>query len=96
MGMTKNMLKVLMDGIKDTNMMMDYAEMAMDADMTDVASWFKSKAKKRMDSLESDYDYVCDRMNLREKVKSGDEIAEALKTHLEDQIDMLKNRYSAI
>lgn len=87
---------MLMDGIKDANMMMDYAEDAMDMEQTSSAMWFKNHAKTRVDMVKSDYDYISREIGLTEKAKSGDAIADALVGHLEYQISELMHRYNCL
>ncbi len=85
-----------MDEIKDTGMMLDYTEDAMDMDMTSAAMWFKNHAKTRIDMLKADYDYISREIGLHEKAKSGDAIADALIGHLDYQIGELNHRYAAL
>lgn len=96
MNCTRAMLNVLMDGIKDANMWLDSAEIAMEADKTEESNWFKSHAKKRIDALEMDYEYIKDSIGMVEKVKAGDEIAEALHQHILSQMDALKKRLESM
>ena len=96
MNCTRAMLSTLMDGIKDANMMLDYAEEAMKDDKPDVASWYKKHASKRIDALEMDHDYVSDQLHIPEKIRAGDEISTALHEHITNQIQDLHNRYNAL
>lgn len=95
MSCVKDMLSVLMDGIKDAEMVMEYAATAR-TEAPEWMMWFKNHVKIRLDQLDSDYDYVCRAINLNEKSRSGDEIAEALKSHLEMQIEMLHKKYDML
>lgn len=91
--MVKEMLSVLMDGIKDADMIMEYAEKAK-AMEDDTYEWFMQHAKMRVESLSNDYRRINDEIFLEAKAADGDPIAEALKCHLKDQIMHLKNKLS--
>ena len=93
--MVKYMLSILMDGIKDADMYIDYAIEAVDND-SPYSNWFKSHAKDRIDGLKSDYDFISREIHLSDKVKSGDDIAEALMCHLEYQMKSLTEKYNSI
>lgn len=93
--MIRYMLSILMDGIKDTEMYIGYAEEAADNN-SEYGSWFKNHAKMRYDALKTDYDFICKEINLQEKARSGDAIAEALMCHLQYQMKELNERYNAI
>lgn len=90
----RQMLGIVMDGIKDTEMFMDYADMAMEKGNEEFAMWFKQHAKSRMSMLEQDWDYVCNAIGMHERIREGDEIAHALKSHIMDQIQELHARYN--
>ena len=86
--MVRDMLSILMDNIKDTNMWLDYAENATGEHMV----WFMNHAKQRAASLQEDYDYIARAIGLLDKARSGDEIAEALLEHLNYQIKEIGSR----
>lgn len=90
--MVKYMLNVLMDGIKDANMLMDYATECDDDSKT--MMWFKNHAKARLDMVTSDYNYINESLGLQEKARSGDEMADALVGHLNYEMRELNNRYN--
>lgn len=92
--MVKYMLATLMDGIKDTNMMMDYAMECVDDPKS--MTWFKNHAKTRLDMATSDYNYIVDNLGLNEKIRSGDEMADALVSHLQYEMKELNSKYSMI
>lgn len=94
--MVKDMLAVLMDGITDVDMMLGYAMDAKNEGKDECMTWFKNHAKARMDTLTNDYNYVSQKIGLSEKVKAGDEIAEALSSHLMRQMTELNRKYSMI
>ena len=84
-----------MDGIKDTEMYIDYAIESADANSPYMA-WFKNHAKMRLENLKSDYDFISKEINLTDKARSGDPIADALMCHLEYQMKSLTDRYNSI
>lgn len=90
---TKHLLAVLMDGIKDAGMWLDYAREAETEGFPSRASWFKEHAKKRIDSLQSIHEYVDSEMKFDEKATAGDELALAFKDYICYQIKELKMRY---
>jgi len=90
--MVKYMLTILMDGIKDSNMLMDYAEEC--ANDLKAASWFKTHAKTRMDMVMNDYNFINEMVGLTEKARSGDEMADALISHLQYEMKELNSRYN--
>lgn len=94
--MIKYMLSILMDGIKDAGMYMDYAEKAKHEDDAEYMTWFKNHAKMRIDELARDYDYISNQIGLVEKVREGDEIAEALMSHLTYQMSEMTKRFNAL
>lgn len=84
-----NLLKVVMDGINDVDMILNYAE-ETDADVH--KDWFKSHARKRLDSAIQDFDWVANTTGLNDRVARQDEIAIALYEHIEKELMRLKNR----
>lgn len=91
--MVKEMLSVLMDGIKDSNMLMDYAE---ECDSQDVMIWFINHTKKRIEELGTDYAFIKTQIGLDQRVREGDAIAEALESHIEHEMENLKERIKSI
>ena len=96
MSSIKAMLSVLMDGIKDANMLLDYAKNAMTEGKTQAASWFKTHAKSRIDELDGVYNFVSDEIHLDEKVRQGDEVAMVLSEYINSQLDDLDRRCSSM
>lgn len=88
--MVKCMLKVLMDGIKDAEMMIDYAYQAHDMENVEMKTWFTNHAIKRTEMVESDFAFIKNKLGMAEKIRNGDVIAEALYDHLDDQVKSLK------
>lgn len=87
--MVRDMLSILMDNIKDTDMWLGYAENCTDMNYK---MWFVSHAKARASMLNEDYEYIAKEIGLLEKARSGDEIAEALLEHLNYQIKEIGSR----
>ncbi len=87
--MIKDMLSVLMDGITDTQMLIDYADVCRET-APDVCRWFTSHAEQRLEMLKCDWDDVFEKLEIDRKVKTGDEIAEALKCHIDTSIEHLE------
>lgn len=69
---TNDLLTVLMDGIRDTGMLIGYAENALMEGQSGRAAWFRNHAKKRLDQLEADYNDVGTVTGMAEKARSGD------------------------
>lgn len=90
MSITRYMLNVVMDGIKDTGMMADYAEHAFkDTEHKSAAGWFATRAKNRLSALERDWHDVHD------ELKQGhhdDDLIDALACHVDHSIADLKAR----
>lgn len=87
--MVREMLTVLMDGIKDSNMLIDYYE---ESNTQDEETFFHNHAKKRAEEVMSDYTFIKTKIGLDQKAKEGDAIAEALDGHLIHEINNLKMR----
>lgn len=84
-----DLLSVIMDEIKDTEMMYQYSQ---DPENEDYKNWFYDKAKNRLRMLMEDYEQVSNAIGLTAKVRSGDPIAEALDSHINYQIMDLKKQ----
>ena len=87
--MIKNAIAMLMDGITDVNMMIDYM---YDAETPEEESWIRKHIDSRMEWIWKDYEYVCMRLELKEKARGGDIMAEAFKSHLDHEMSELKRR----
>lgn len=88
MSVVGDMLSVVMDGIADTEMILDYADESEGNKM----NWFMDRAKKRYQMTQEDYDYVMNSAGIKERASDGDEIAEALCDHLRKQMTRLSAR----
>lgn len=87
--MVKEMLFVFMDGLADSNKMLDYAE---ECESQEVMSWFVNHSKKRMEELGTDYAYIRTQIGLDQRIREGDAIAEALESHMDKELEKLKER----
>ena len=96
MNSTRAMLTVLMDGIRDANMWLESAKTAAEANKPDESNWFKTHARKRIEALDADYDYIKDKTGIVAKVKAGDEIADSLHQHIVAQMKDLHARLEAM
>lgn len=90
MSMTRHMLSVIMDGIKDVGMVAGYAEEAHRMpDQKNAAEWFAMRAKTRLSHLERDWKDVHEEL---EEHSHNDELVDALACHVNHQIADLKAR----
>lgn len=87
--MVREILTVLMDGIKDANMLADYAH---ESEETEHKVWFLNHAKRRYEDLVSDYAFVKVNIGIEQKAREGDAIAEALAGHIEHEIADIKRK----
>lgn len=90
--MTKHLLAVLMDGITDTQMLLDYAEACEEQQGRE--RWFMQHAKQRLEMLRHDRDDVFDELGIEHKSKDGDEIAAALMSYIDMSIERLSDKVS--
>jgi hypothetical protein len=90
MSMIKHMLAVVMDGIKDGEMLTGYAEEAKThgADKS-VTSWFITRAQNRMSMAERDWHDVDDHLS---KERHDDEMLDALECHVNRSLANLRAR----
>jgi len=87
MSSINDLLSVIMDEIKDTNMVYEYAKKP---ENEAYKTWFCDRARTRLKTLIEDYDQVASVIGLSQKVREGDPIAQALDSHIEYQIEDLK------
>lgn len=90
--MINEMLTVLMDGIKDANMLVDYACDAMHAGMNIEADFFRDHAEQRYDKIVEDQEWIMRYIGIPEKVRQGDPISVALNDYVNYQIKDLRHR----
>lgn len=90
MSMMKHMLAVVMDGIKDAEMMAGYAEEAK-AHGADhgVVNWFKTRAQTRYSMAERDWHDVDDELK---GAKKDDDLMDALECHVNRTLANLRVR----
>lgn len=90
MSMMKHMLSVVMDGIKDAEMMAGYAEEAKEhgKDHGEYA-WFKTRAQNRYSMAERDWHDVDEELKNN---KHDDEMLEALECHVNRSMAALRAR----
>lgn len=90
MSMMKHMLAVVMDGIKDAEMIAGYAEEAH-AHGADhgVVSWFKTRAQNRYSMAERDWHDVDDELKT---TKRDDDLTDALECHVNRTLANLRAR----
>jgi hypothetical protein len=90
MSMMKHMLAVVMDGIKDAEMIAGYAEEAH-AHGADhgVVNWFKTHAQNRYSMAERDWRDVDDELKT---TKRDDDLIDALECHVNRALANLRAR----
>lgn len=96
MNFTKMMFSMVMDGIKDTDMIIEYAMCARRAGRQDMVEWFRTRAEHRMGMLKEDYARVNEATNLERKADQGDEMADAFRDHLHEQMEMLERKLNML
>lgn len=90
------MIKTLMDEITDANMMIDYAEESKEQRHADAVSFFRIRAKKRIDALDMDMDKLDEIMHISQKANAGDDMSSAFLNYINGEIDKLNNRFAAL
>ena len=88
--MMRHLLAVVMDGLKDTEMIAGYAEHAMKHG-TDrsIVNWFKTRAQNRLAMVERDWKDVDDQLHTD---KHDDELVEALECHVNRSLANLREK----
>lgn len=88
--MMKHMLAVVMDGIKDGEMMAGYAEEAKGHhEDKGIVTWFTTRAQTRLSMAERDWHDVDE--HIRDE-KHDDEMLEALECHVNRSLSNLRAR----
>ena len=83
--MIKHMIGMVMDDLRDIDMMVDYAEEAKEhGERQEVVNWFAIHAKERLNELERDWREV--ERELRDRDRGG-EIADAMICHISHSIE---------
>ena len=83
----KHLIGVVMDGLRDTDMIAGYAEIARDEGEEKFANWFAMRAKERLAALRRDWTEVQDALKLREH---GDDIVCGMCMHVDKEIEHLR------
>lgn len=84
----KHMISLIMDGIRDTDMIAGYAETAMEEDDKH-AAWFAQRARERLAELRRDWDDVERELELKHH---KDELTGAMDCHICREVDRVKAR----
>ena len=90
----KHMLQVVMDGIKDADMLAGYAEEAKAHGVEkSVTNWFVVRAQNRMSLAERDWHDVDEHIKGE---RHDDEMLEALECHVNRSLEHLRERVSKL
>lgn len=84
-----NLISVVMDGIKDTRMLLDYAETAHDQGNLQLHDWFNRKAHERYVKTQTEWKEIESVLKLDEK---PDEMGKCLKQHITNEMHELMMR----
>lgn len=82
----KHMIGLVMDGIRDTDMIAGYAEDAKREGEDKIAAWFAQRAKERLAELRRDWGDVEETLGLKHH---EDDLAEAMSCHIRREIERL-------
>lgn len=85
----KGLAKTIIDGIKDAQMQLDYAEEAREHGETEIAHLHINEAHKRMNGVKEWYDYVTAKMG---KHHEGDMAYHAMEEHYRDWARNIRER----
>lgn len=83
----KHLIGVVMDGIRDTDMIAGYAEAALEEGEEKFASWFAMRAKERLATLRRDWSEVEDALKLKEH---SDELVQGMACHVNKEIERIR------
>lgn len=83
----KHLIGVVMDGIRDADMIAGYAEAARDEGEEKFANWFAIRAKERLATLRRDWTEVEDVLKLKEH---SDELVMGMTCHVNKEIERLR------
>lgn len=90
--MMNDMVKSLMDGLKDARMYYDYAKEAKEAGYTDMATYFIMRAKTRMTMMNEDYhklNELIKKMEVEKGVTFQEGKWDCLHTHIMEEKEQL-------
>ena len=85
----KHLIAVVMDGVKDTDMMAGYAETARQEGEEKLSAWFAQRAKERLAALRRDWGDVESELKLHDH---DDDLVEAMACHIDREIDRIRAR----
>ena len=85
----KHMIQVVMDGIRDADMLVDYAEEAREHGHEKHAMWFNMLAKERLATLRRDWSEVDSELGLH---KHNEEIVRCMACHIDKEIEKIRSR----
>ncbi len=85
----KHMIQIIMDGIRDTDMLVDYAEEAREHGHDKHATWFAMRAKERLAALRRDWSEVDMELGLH---KHGEELVKCMAHHIDKEIERVRER----
>lgn len=92
--MIKHMIGMVMDDLRDIDMMVDYAEEAKEhGERQEVINWFSIHAKERLNELERDWREV--ERELRDRDRGG-EIADAMICHISHSIERAREEVAKL
>ena len=83
----KHLVGVVMDGIRDTDMIAGYAEAARGEGEDKLANWFAVRAKERLAALKRDWAEVEDVLHLK---NHEDELVQGMTCHVNKEIEQLQ------
>lgn len=89
----KHLISVVMDGIRDADMLAGYAEDAKAEGEDKYAGWFAQRARERLAELRRDWNDVSVDLKLREH---EDDVAELLMCHVEKDIERVQLRIEKV
>ena len=85
----KHMIAIVMDGIRDTDMIAEYAEVAKLEGEDKISEWFAQRARERLAELRRDWTDVEATLGLKD---SDNDLAEAMSCHVRKEIDRARMR----
>ena len=78
-----NLVSVVMDGIKDTRKLLDYADVALDEGNKQMHDWFKRKAHERFARTQNEW---ADAETVLKFDESPDGMGKCLKQHITNEM----------
>lgn len=85
----KHMIALVMDGIRDTDMIAGYAETARSEGEDKIAGWFAQRAKERLAELRRDWTDVENTLGLHDH---DDDLVGAMSCHIRREIEHLRDK----